>query len=59
MSFPKRVFPKSISWKGKAYQVPSMDEINEWVLDSVCETPDGDCVEPDHPDSWLSLLGLI
>jgi hypothetical protein len=52
-------FPKSISWKGKTYQVPSMDEIDGWVVDSVCETPEGDRVEPDHPDSWLSLLGLI
>jgi hypothetical protein len=53
------VFPKTIQWRGQTYQVPSMSEIEEWVLDSVCETPEGDCVEPDHPDSWLSLLGII
>jgi hypothetical protein len=36
-----------------------MDQLEAWVLDSVCETPEGDIVEPDHPDSWLSLLRLI
>jgi hypothetical protein len=25
----------------------------------VCETPWGDIVEPDHPKSWLRILGLI
>jgi len=51
--------PKTIIWNGQKYEVPDMDQIEEWVWDSVCETPDGDIVEPDHPDSWLSLLGLI
>lgn len=53
------VFPKTINWNGCIFDVPSMSEIEGWVVDSVCETPDGDCVEPDHPDSWLSLLGII
>jgi len=52
-------FPKSIDFRGTTYETPSMDELEEWVFDSVCETPDGRTVEPDHPDSWLSLLGLI
>lgn len=51
--------PATITWKGAQYDTPSMDELREWVHDSVCETPDGDTVEPDHPDSWLSLLRLI
>lgn len=51
--------PEAIIWRGRTYPVPSMSEIEEWVIDSVCETPDGECVEPDHPDSWLSLLGII
>jgi hypothetical protein len=29
------------------------------VHDCVCETPWGDIVEPDHPKSWLRILGLI
>ena len=51
--------PDWIIWKGDQYETPSMEQLQEWVFDSVCETPDGDTVEPDHPDSWLSLLGLI
>lgn len=41
------------------YDVPTMEEVEGWVFDSVCEAPSGDEVEPDHPDSWLSLLGVI
>lgn len=43
---------------------PSMDQLEEWVFDSVCEATDGCDVEPDgkcphgHP-SWLLALGLI
>ena len=51
--------PKTIVWHNQTWLVPDMDLLEEWVIDSVCETPDGDCVEPDHPDSWLSLLNLI
>jgi hypothetical protein len=52
-------FPAYIHWRGKRYQTPSTSEIENWVFDSVCDTPEGDTVEPDHPDSWLSILGLI
>ena len=41
------------------YEVPSMAEIEEMTLDSCALSPCEDTVEPDHPDSWLSLLGLI
>ena len=51
--------PTTINWKNRTWPVPDLDQLEEWVMDSVCETPDGDCVEPDHPDSWLSLLSLI
>lgn len=43
----------------KWHPVPTMDDVQRWTLDSVCETPDGRMVEPDAPDSWLSLLGLV
>lgn len=46
-------------WEGKWWQVPTMCEFQEWTMDSVCPTPEGDIVEPDHPDSWLSLAGLV
>jgi hypothetical protein len=32
----------------------SLEDIEEWTFDSVCLTPAGDEVEPDHPDSWLN-----
>ena len=41
------------------YEVPSFEDIEFWSLDSVCPTPDESEVEPDHPDSWLRLLGMI
>lgn len=41
------------------YQIPDNEDIEEWTFDSVCFTPGDDEVEPDHPDSWLSLLGMI
>jgi hypothetical protein len=41
------------------YPVPSGAEVETWCLDSLAETPCGDSVEPDHPDSWPTLLGLI
>jgi hypothetical protein len=47
------------NWKNQTYEVPDLDQLEAWVIDSVCETPEGDIVEPDHPDSWLSLLGII
>jgi hypothetical protein len=31
----------------------------EWTFDGVAETPDGSRVEPDAPDSWLTLLGVV
>lgn len=48
-----------IKFKGELYPVPTMEEMEEWVFDSVCTTPDEDDVEPDHPHSWLSILGMI
>jgi hypothetical protein len=46
-------------WFADAWRdVPSIAELMEWSLDGVAEAPDGSRVEPDAPDSWLSLLGL-
>lgn len=41
------------------YTVPAMGDVENWCLGSVAETPCGDSVEPDHPDAWPCLLGLI
>lgn len=46
-------------WQGEYYDQPSVEQLEEWLFDGGCETPAGDWVEPDAPDSWLSLLGLI
>jgi hypothetical protein len=41
------------------YDIPCLEDLEEWTFDSVCFTPSEDEVEPDHPDSWLRLLYLI
>jgi hypothetical protein len=46
-------------WDGAWVDVPTLAALHEWTFDSRCETPDGRIVEPDAPDSWLSLLGLV
>lgn len=51
--------PQTIVWHGKVYDVPTIEQLEEWMLDSGCETPDGDWVEPDAPESWLRVLGMI
>jgi len=43
---------------------PSEEQLQEWVLDSICEATDGCTVEPDgtceHGHvSWLIYLGLM
>ena len=50
---------KRVRWRGDWWPLPSDAELQEWSIDSVCETPDGRSVEPDHPESWLSILGLV
>lgn len=47
-------------WFGQRWHdVPSIAQCMEWTFDGVCETPDGSRVEPDAPESWLSLLGIV
>lgn len=48
-----------LRFRRKWHPVPSMEDVQFWTFDSCCETPDGRTVEPDAPDSWLSLLGLV
>ena len=48
-----------VRWRGQWWPVPTQGEMEEWTFDSFAENPRGDSVEPDAPDSWLSLLGLI
>jgi hypothetical protein len=48
-----------VLWQGEWYPAPTMARVEAWVFDSVVETPDERDVEPDDPDSWLSILGMI
>jgi len=51
-------------WPKPKISKPDLEELQDAVLDGVCETTDGCTVEPDgtcehgHP-SWLLHLGLI
>jgi hypothetical protein len=46
-------------WRGDWWTLPTMAELEWFTFDSVCETPDGRTVEPDNPESWLSILALV
>ena len=50
---------KLTRWRGQWYALPTDQQLQDWSIDSVCETPDGRTVEPDHPDSWLRILHLV
>lgn len=52
------------AWCFEVHEVPSLEELEDWNADGICETPTGYVVEPDGqgPDdspSWLRCLGLI
>lgn len=46
-------------WRGRWWPVPTFGEVESWALDSLAETPDGRTVEPDAPDAWPRLLGIV
>ena len=46
-------------WNSRWWEIPSMEQVEAWTLDSVCETPAGDIIEPDADGSWLRLLNLV
>lgn len=50
---------RKVRWRGEVYDLPTLEELEQWSDEGGCETPDGDWVEPDHPHSWLRLLGFI
>ena len=60
----RKAFALLPSWQRGVDELPTMDEVAQWVSDSVCSTPTGHDVEPDGegPDgvpSWLRVLGLV
>ena len=57
---PDPLTPVLRLWFGQRWHdVPTIAQCMEWSFDGVAETPDGSRVEPDAPDSWLALLGII
>jgi hypothetical protein len=51
-------------WRLEIRELPDFEQVQHWVMDSVCETTTGDDIEPDGigPDgapSWLVALCLI
>jgi len=51
-------------WAKTIKTLPSRATLEEWMSDSVCETTEGDTIEPDGhgaggAPSWLLALGLI
>lgn len=51
----RATFDDLVGW----YQVPTLEEVEQWTFSDTVPTPADDDLEPDHPDSWLRLLGLI
>lgn len=54
-NYPFREATELAGW----YEIPTLGDVESWCLGSTAETPCGDTVEPDHPDAWPRLLGLI
>ena len=64
LEIKRKAFLSIPAWASEIQELPSLDEVKNWIIDSVCETPTGNYVEPDGhgPDgapSWLLALGLI
>jgi hypothetical protein len=48
-----------VQWRGQWWPVPTLGEVESMAFDSVAESPDGRTVEPDAPDAWPRLLGIV
>ena len=44
---------------GKWYAVPTLAELESYLFDSIADGPLISGIEPDHPESWPALLGMI
>jgi len=60
----KEIVAQMPAWARETRELPTVEQMAEWLSDGQCETPSGDEVEPDGhgPDgapSWLLALGLI
>jgi len=64
LAIKKRNIAALPAWAVEVKELPSLEQLQDWLTDGICETPTGDQVEPDGqgPDgapSWLRLLGFI
>jgi hypothetical protein len=55
---------RSSFWRVNVTALPSIETLNHWAYDGVCETLTGDTIEPDgtgidQSPSWLLALGLV
>lgn len=51
--------PETLEWRGRVYRVPAEQELQAMFRNRLAETPDGDIVEVDDPNSWLVLLEIV
>ena len=56
--------PEWVEWDGEQFDTPDFEELEQWVFDSICETLDGQRIEPDGVafngcPSWLLALALV
>lgn len=53
----------SQSWRLDITELPTKEMVDEWIFDNVCETINGEPIEPDGTGadgpSWLVALGLM
>jgi hypothetical protein len=53
------------AWKKRVRSLPTQAQLEYWTFDGLCETTDGDLLEPDfrgdwnHGPSWLVALRLV
>lgn len=64
MRHRREVVQRLPAWAREVIRLPSLEELEEWVSDGVCDTPTGQRVEldgegPDGVPNWLRCLGLI
>ncbi len=51
--------PSKMEWFGEIYDIPDIKDLyDKWIFNKSW-TPEGEEVEFDDPNSWLTLLGLV
>lgn len=62
----QRVYDRLPAWKKQVEHLPSLEDLERWSVDSICETTDGELLEPDYRGddgargpSWLVALGYM